>query len=223
VWLGRVAEIPLVDFNLTIAPISLPSEVRRFLREAERRIERFQLECHTPGFVPCDFDCAYATLHALSETDATPGKLFCEWGSGIGVVSCLAAMLDFDAIGIEIDRDLVNEAQQLASDFALPVEFVHGSFIPEGSRVQLDEGGFAWLATDGQDAYAQMDLGPDDFNLIFSYPWPDEAQTIAELFERHAMPGAVLATYHGDQNLRLRRNEAGQSRPRGGRFGDKFA
>ena len=179
--------------------------MRVFLREAQRRVERFEHDHHIPGFVPCDYGRAYVFLRALAAADVTPGRLFCEWGSGYGVVTCLAALLEFDAHGIEIAGELVAAARTLADDFDLPAEFVRGSFIPPDSPVRLAAHNFNWLATDGEDVRAEMSLGPDDFNVIFAYPWPDEETAMADLFDCHAMPGAVLVTYHGDADLRLRR------------------
>src|SRR5262245_28774858 len=130
--------MPLVDLNLATEATPLPGDVRAFLREAERRVGRFQQERVIPGFVASDFGRAYHVLRALDEAAAAPGKLFCEWGSGFGVVTCLAAMLDFDACGIEIDETLVDAARQLAADFDLPVEFVCDSFLPAGSEAYWD-------------------------------------------------------------------------------------
>jgi hypothetical protein len=188
--------------------------VRLFLDEADRRIERFLKECRVPGFVPCDFVRTYEVLRAMSEHGIAPGNHFCEWGSGFGVVSCLAAMLDFDACGVEIERELVDAACQLASDFELPVEFLHGSFIPEGSDECLDVGGgYAWLITDVGGAQDEAEYAPEDFDVIFVYPWPDEEQVMAALFERHAGTGAVLVSYHGLEGVRLRR-KVGRKRRR---------
>jgi len=196
----------LLDLDLLIDETAVPGDVRFFLREADRRIERFRLDCRVPGFVPSDFSQAYRILRALAASELAPGNLFCEWGSGFGVVACLAAMLDFDACGIEIEGELVEAARQLADDFDLPVEFVHGSFIPRGGIARAHAGaGFAWLTSDGGSAHEELGLGPDDFDLVFAYPWPDEEVVIGALFERYARRGAVLVTYHGDDNLRLRR------------------
>jgi len=200
--------MPLVELSLPADRAALPGDVRAFLREADRRIERFRRDRHIPGFVPSDFARAYGVLRALAEGDVTAGTLLCEWGSGFGVVTCLAAMLDFDACGIEIEGELVDAARQLADDFGLPAEFVRGSFIPPESEVCLAAGdGFGWLTTHAGSTDEELGLGPADFDVIFAYPWPDEERVIGALFERHARPGAVLMTYHGCEDLRLRRKK----------------
>ena len=91
--------------------------MRRFLREAERRIEELQRESRVPGFVSSNLEQAYRVLRVVAEAHAKPGALFCEWGSGLGVVACMAAMLDFDSVGIEIEEELVDAARKLADDF----------------------------------------------------------------------------------------------------------
>ena len=198
--------MPLADVPIAANPIVLPGDVRAFLREAERRIERFQRDHLIPGFVASDFPRAYNVLHALSDAAAAPGRLFCEWGSGFGVVACLAAMLDFDARGIEIDETLVDAARRLAGDFGLPVEFVRGSFIPQDSEECLGpRPEFAWLTVDTGGDDADGELGPADADVVFAYPWPDEEQLIEALFERHAGAGTVLVSYHGGEDFRVRR------------------
>jgi hypothetical protein len=204
--------MPLLDLELSIDPTSVPGDVRSFLREAERRIERFQIHCHVPGFVSSEFIRAYRVIRALAVTELVPGNLFCEWGSGFGVVACLAAMLDFDACGIEIEGGLVDAARQLADDFGLAVEFVRGSFLPKSSAAHVNKGaGFAWLTADEGSAHEELGLAPDDFDVIFAYPWPDEEALTGVLFERYARLGAVLVTHHGDDHLRVRRKSLARS------------
>jgi hypothetical protein len=201
--IGKDPAIPLIEIDVQPDQLAMPSEVRAFLDEADRRIERFQIDHHIPGFVPSDFASVYAVLRAIS-CDLSTGTLFCEWGSGFGVVTCLAAMLDFDAHGIEIESELVEESRQLADDFDLTAEFALGSFIPRGNKIELENKGFCWLDTNGSPP-AEMEFVTDDFNVIFAYPWPDEGWVIEDLFERHAANGALLVTYHSDENLRLQR------------------
>ncbi len=198
--------------NLPQPPIALPPEVQNFLREADRRIERFQIDHHIPGFVASDFTRVYAALRALAESNLATGGLFCEWGSGFGVVSCLAAMLDFEAWGIEIEGELVDAARRLAEDFDVPATFIRGSFIPAGSKISFESNGFNWLATDGEDLQHEMDLGPEDFNVIFAYPWPDEENLIERLFEQIAGDGAILVTYHSDEHVRFQQKAKHRAR-----------
>ena len=200
--------IPLVEINLSASTGGMPGDVRTFLREADRRIERFQMESRIPGFVPSDFASAYGILRSLSEGGIARGSQFCEWGSGFGVVTCLAAMLDFEAWGIEIEAELVAAAQQLAEDYDLPAEFIHGSFIPAGSADFIDSGEeYAWLTPRVGDRPGEMERDPDDFDTIFAYPWPDEEELTEKLFERYANDGAILATYHSGESWRVRRLE----------------
>jgi hypothetical protein len=197
--------MPLAELNLPIREAAVPREVRSFLREANRRIEQFQLHGRIPGFVPSDFERAYVVLRALA-ADFARGYLFCEWGSGFGVVACLAALLDFEACGIEIEGELVDAAQQLAADYDLPVQFIQGSFIPPAGEAYVHaRGEFAWLTTEGGDTQEELGLALDDFDVIFAYPWPDEERLIEDLFEQYARVGAVLVTYHGGEDFRLAR------------------
>ena len=193
-----------------LAPLTLvagiPPDVLRFLREADQRIDDFQVWSRVPAFVPCDFEGTYRVLRALADSNLTRGMRFCEWGSGFGVAACLAAFTGFDACGIEIDGELVTHARQLSDDFDLGVEFVRGSFIPPGGEEQVFSAGqYAWFTTDADAAYEELDLDADDMDVIFAYPWPDEEFVTTDLFAKYAGAGAVLVTYHGGDDFRLRR------------------
>jgi predicted O-methyltransferase YrrM len=204
--------MPLTEVRLELDEAEVPGDVRRFLEETNRRIDAFQHESRVPGFVSTDLERAYRVLRTVAQGRLTPGAMFCEWGSGFGAIACLAAMLDFDAVGIEIEAELVEAARQLADDFDVPVEFIQGSFIPRGSAVQTEIGmGFAWLKPEEAEP-GELGFDPDDFDIIFAYPWPDEEDVAAALFERHGRPGALLVTYHGGDVFRLRRKVAKKTR-----------
>lgn len=198
--------MPLVELApLTLVP-GIPLDIERFLREADQRIDDFQVWSRVPAFVPCDFEGTYRVLRALADSNLARGMRFCEWGSGFGVAACLAALTGFDSCGIEIDGELVNHARQLAEDFEIDVEFVRGSFIPPGGEDKVYSAGqYAWFTTDADSAYEELDLDADDMDVIFAYPWPDEEFVTTDLFDRYAGAGAVLITYHGGDDFRVRR------------------
>lgn len=201
--------MPLIDLSPLPAGPRIPPDVRRFLREADHRIDEFQVWSRVPAFVPCDFEGAYRLLRAVAESPLTRGNRFCEWGSGFGVVACLAAMVGFDACGIEIDGELVGHARQLADDFELDVGFVRGSFIPPGGESRVYHGGeYGWFTTEADCAYDELELDPDDMDVVFAYPWPDEEAVTGDLFDHYAGPGALLLSYHGGDDFRLRRKAA---------------
>jgi hypothetical protein len=195
---------------------SRPSpDVRRFLHAATRLAERFQFDFYLPAFVSSDFGLAYAALRQLEASKLALGERFCEWGSGLGVVTCLATLAGFHAWGIEAQVRLVRGARQLAAEFDLPAEFTCGSFIPAGARRDLLAGReFTWLSTGGRCAHGALGIGLDEFDVIYAYPWPDEECLVEQLFDGHARPGTLLMTYHEDRGLSLRR-KGGRGAPGG--------
>lgn len=204
--------MPLTDIDLPFDPIDVPDNVAEFLREADHRSREFV--SRTPmafrGFVPSDYVSVYHALRAVVEADVACGHLFCEWGSGLGVVASLAALIGFDACGIEIDRDLFDASLELAEDFGIPVEFINGSFISQGADDLVDrafadcDGGLS-LEPHADHAYDELGLEVGDFDVVFSFPWPNDEELTAALFERFAAHGALLLT-HGDPDfMRLRR------------------
>ena len=205
--------MPVVDIELSINGSDLPGDVLDFLCEADSRVGQFvrNIPIGASGFVPSNFATVYRALRAIAEANLAPGNSFCEWGSGFGVAASLATMLGFDACGIEIERVLVDASRKLADDFGLPVEFVHGSFIPPGDEAHADEAyaadndGYFWLVTDADNAYHDLGLGPDDFDVVFAYPWPNEERLVEALFENHAAEGALLLTYNQYGSVHLRR------------------
>ncbi len=199
----------MVDVEVQSNAGRLPADVAKFIKDATQRIDDFTENTRRqpiPAFVPSDFEAAYWVLAAIQEQALSVGTLFCEWGSGFGVVTSLAALLEYEAYGIEIEQSLVTEAERLAADFDISAEFVQGSFIPpDADDIALTPGDVAWLATEGADAYEALQIDLDDFDIIYAYPWPDEDDILGEVFESFAAEGALLVTYNGLDDLRVRR------------------
>ncbi len=205
--------MPLVDIEISVNDSNLPDDIVAFLREADLRVSQFvrNSPIRVTGFVPSDFVTVYHSLQAITEANLAPGNSLCEWGSGFGVVASLAAMRGFEVCGIEIERDLVDASRRLADEFGLPVEFVHGSFVPSGAEAYAEEtyadnnAESFWLVTDADDAYNELGLDPDDFDVVFAYPWPGEEYLITSLFEKYAAEEALLLMYNQFDSARLRR------------------
>lgn len=198
----------------------LPAKVAQLVHAGNERIERFQATHVVAGFVPSDFAGAYAALLELAHRRngaGAPGQSFCEWGSGFGVVACLAATCGFDAWGIEVNETLVAESQQLAADFELPVQFHCGSFLPADAAETLDENcadagdGFYWMDFYAKPVEDEMGLAIEDFDVVYAYPWPGEEDVVFTVFDRYAALGAVLLTFHGLEGFHLHRKVKGDA------------
>ncbi len=207
--------MPLTDVDLAVDPIDLPQNVAEFLREADHLGRDFisNIPSIFRGFVPSDYVFVYHALRAVAEADVACGNAFCEWGSGLGVVASLAALVGFDAIGIEIDRDLFDASLKLAEDFGIPVEFINGSFISQGADDLVDrafaecDGGLS-LDPHADHAYDELGMEVRDFDVVFAFPWPNDEELTADLFERYAARGALLLTYSDPDCIRMRRKVA---------------
>jgi hypothetical protein len=202
--------MPLVDVKLRCRQQRPPRDVADFLREANQRIEEFVAErrVRISGFVPSDFADVYAALEAVAEHGLATGDVFCEWGSGFGVVAMLAALLEFNATGIEVEQSLVDGARLLAEDFDLPVDFVCGSFVPRGGESIVEEfygSDEAWLSSHADNAYAELGLSPLEFDVVYAFPWPGEEDVIAQLFDEFAAVGSLLLTFGQIEGVRARR------------------
>lgn len=187
----------------------LSPDAAALLTEADRRIQDFVNDPQGPlihGFVPSDYQAVDAHLGWIVQQCLSAGNAFCEWGSGFGVVTMLAALHGFDASGLEVEPRLVEQARRLADDLAIPVQFATGSIIPEGVPTRIEDlEEFSHLDTDSPSGYEELGLEVDDFDLFFAFPWPGEERFFERLFHRCAAEGALLLTYHGRNDLRLQR------------------
>jgi hypothetical protein len=150
-------------------------------------------------FVAADYE---RVLQALLPLRA-PGLRFLEWGSATGVVTIIADLLGFEAYGIELDRQLVDIARQLAEKYHSRARFAEGSFLPAGYRWRPSDGD-GRLGTIGQGASAYPKLGHalEDFDLVYAYPWGGEEPMMQDLMRSYGRRDARLLL-HGDKDVRL--------------------
>src|SRR5688572_14312824 len=105
--------------------VTLPPKVAALIEDAGQRIDALDntTRIEIPAFVPSNFELAYRALAEINAANLATGHRFIEWGSGIGVIACLASCVGLDAVGIEIEQKLVDIAERLAADHAIDVEF----------------------------------------------------------------------------------------------------
>src|SRR4051812_41645058 len=99
----------LAEVEFAPRKIAIPPDVAAVLADAHDRIEALDsaTRVEIPAFVHSNFELAYFSLAEILESNLATGRRFIEWGSGIGVVTCLAAGIGFDAVGIEIEPKLI--------------------------------------------------------------------------------------------------------------------
>ncbi len=192
-----------------------PSRVSRLLREADSRIREYleQQRGHGRGFVASNFALVHTALERIVAEGLARGPLFCEWGSGFGVVAMLASMLDFEAYGIEIQSELVLAAEDLADCLGCDVRFAHGSFVASCDADLNDSAEHSWWHTTEGSAYEDLDVDPEEFDLFFGYPWPGEEHLFDALFVRYASVGALLLTYHDAVGVLVQRKTRSSGPP----------
>lgn len=199
----------LVRVDVSPSDGPLPARVARFVRGADRRIDDFheqRVKRPLHAFVSSDLEGTWRMIDAIARGKLAPGRAFCEWGCGFAAVAGLAALSGFDACGIEIEGDLVDEANRLMAAFSLRVPIARGNFVPQDAGELADcTSEFTYLSERGPDGHAVLRRDPDDFDVVFAYPWPGSEDVIYRLFEAFAATDALLLTFHGSEGLRVDR------------------
>lgn len=180
----------------------LHEEMQALWAEAEAIWETRQGEAAFEGYVSSDFQGAFDLLRSYRGRATT----FLEWGSGLGVVTIMAARLGFDACGIELQPQLVDIAAALADKYHADPQFACGSFVPEAFEADL-QAGDEFYRTDASSAaaYDQLDHDLADFDLVYAYPWPDEHRLFGSIMGQCGAPGAWLIRYDHREGFSTRR------------------
>jgi len=153
-----------IQLNSTVQAIS--KSVSQFIDEGLRRSKT--IDCF--DFVPSDYQVVYYVL------DTMPRGRFCEWGSGIGIVTGLAYMLGFDACGIEINEQMAAASRRLLVDFGL------SATIKTGDYFEISH----------------------DADIYFTYCWPGQMPRVEQHFLSATQTCARLLICHGAQDVRCK-------------------
>lgn len=182
--------------------MKLLEEFRALWSDAESIWTEHQNEEAFDGYVSADYPAIYESLLKLRSQAVT----FLEWGSGLGVVTIMAARLGFDAYGIEVKPELVDYSQELASRYASKPCFAVGSFVPDGYQNSLHEGAeYHRTETDDCSAYNALDMELRDFDLVYAYPWPEEHELFESVLREAASPSTWYLRYDAREGLALSR------------------
>jgi len=156
-----------------LSEIPLNSKIRAIPKSASQLIDEGlhrskTIDCF--DFVPSDYQVVYAVLYSI------PRGRFCEWGSGIGVITGLADMLGFDACGIEINDQMATASRKLLADFGL------SATIKTGDYFEISH----------------------DADIYFTYCWPGQMLRVEQHFFSATQTHARLLICHGAQEVRCK-------------------
>ena len=209
--------MPLEDICIPEAVISPSEKEQAFIQESERRIDAyFNHFSDNPVsiFLPSSFGLVLQVLKYIQQEKLALGQRFLEWGSGHGTITGLAAMLGFEACGIEFEEGLVSEARKLCHDFDISAEFFCTSYVPKGCDYFTDPigGGVQFIKasceSNEEGWYEEAQFHLEDMDVVFVYPWPHDEEFFERVFEAFTTEGALLITYHGEHDIRLRQKVA---------------
>ena len=215
--------MPLRELHLDPDKGDPPPEFTEFLAEAEKRIDHlFDTEQNkkVPRYIPSNPVALYRTLEFVTRESLPLGRVFCEWGSGFGVGACMAAMLGYEAYGIEIEQSLADASKALIDECGIDdVTILNTSYLPDGFESYAAVGGEELVLPesfsdrgegfDGIPIYDGMPHATDEIDLFFVYPWPGEQEFMQQLFDAVAGEGAILLTNLEDGEISAHQKVAG--------------
>jgi len=188
--------------------------VAALIKESDRRIDDFfhsERNRKLPKYLPGDSEMLYAALKSVTDRDLPLGRVYCEWGSGFGIGTCLASLLGYEAWGIEIEEPLVDISVELAGDLDIQANFLNTSYLPDGfesyegvgGETLVRDEGFSYPgdALPGDPIYEGMERELAEVDVFHVYPWPYQQEFMHQLFDAVAVEGAILITYLGSGEM----------------------
>jgi hypothetical protein len=211
--------VPLEQIPLCLRPDEVPDQVAALIAEADRRCDDFfdaGLGRRYPRYIPSDPAIVHAAMVYLRNSGDIRGDVFCEWGCGFAVASCMASLIGYEAYGIEIEPELADLADRLATDLRIPAHILCTSYLPEGFEECDGVGGKDLLppeatssagdATESTPCYEGLD--PAEVDVFFVYPWPGQEELMMDLFQLTSTEDAILLIYLGDREIAAYRHIA---------------
>ncbi|OED35925.1 hypothetical protein AB833_29160 [Chromatiales bacterium (ex Bugula neritina AB1)] len=178
----------MVKIELALQHFGLPDNAGRLIEDCKdagdeigaRPVGRGDI----PQFEPADGRVCWHVLNAVTQ-QIFHGRppVFCEWGSGLGLIAMLASLSGMRSTGIEIEEELFDLAREFSQQHGIPATFINGSIYPADNPAPLID-------------YKNIDL-------FFAYPWPNQIAQMTDLFSQVAASGSVLVFYHGGPNCRV--------------------
>ena len=206
----------LHELNVDATDIPIPDPHGEVMDLVDQRIDAYlsrDIKERAPRYVPSNAEDAYRALVWIRQNNLAEGNRFCEWGSGFGMITLLAALAGFDATGVEIVESLYEEAVQLADDLNIPARFLNDDSVPEGFEYASDGTGEAGALTSSfllpsqegeRESFFEPVIPMEELDVIYCYPWPGEAGMIEDLFDATAAEGTLLVTYCETDRIRIR-------------------
>jgi len=205
---NRDSELTLLEVDWDSESI-IPKEIEELLAKADALLQSYWDSWHRrpiEQYVACDFRDVWRAMQAVKAQNLPFGNLFCEWGCGFGIVTALACKLGWDAVGIEAEEFLVQQAQAFLRAEKIPAEVWHGNFLPPGAeRLAKRQANHASLFHKIPCVYPSQSLGVDDFATIFAYPWPGEDYFLKDVFRCYGADQAILVIFLGPYELEIYR------------------
>lgn len=185
-------EIP-ISFESTPIPVHLSALVTDAMA-ASAAFDRQTGSDRIPDLVTSSPEIIWGFLTEMRRLVPDCGQTFCEWGSGLGIVTCLADALGWTAHGLEIEPRLIATAKQLAAKHNRSVQFDVSSYKQDG----LFEG-----KIDPADLDTGKGFGLLDFDVIYGYLWNAEYQAVTQLVSDHGRPGTLFLRYGGGLDFKI--------------------
>ena len=195
-----------IEIPSTVDQIEVPTEIASLISDLKFRIQTFQDQWQKPQieqFVAADYELVYQTLRWVVDSGVLKGTAFLEWGCGFAVVTAMAAKLGLDSIGVEAEQELLSQANRFFEQWKIDAELILGNFLPLGADQLSDDPMLPSLGHPVACVYPELGMEPDDFALIYAYPWPGEEVFLQAVFDRYARAGAHLLLFCGPYDLRL--------------------